>query len=252
MEYNRNLLKFQTKRKGRKHKTKTSYMPHIIPLGMTLENAQIKKAVKKPFTKKYAKSDPISESESEVELSNDDDEPDEVIRKDDDAEDILSHTSDDTVSQHNEASDSEEEVKTAIAATTTVKNIVVTPAEVATIIDDAKFWDTYVKPLNWRESDESKRTKTYVLAALPSDRKRAELRAAITSLVAPIKVGLADNPEFTELIPNAQNNFLAHIIGKGEGFYNMVVECPMLALYLLEKNPATREPKYQNLWDYLE
>lgn len=119
----------------------------------------------------------------------------------------------------------------------------VTPGEVKDIISDEKFWDDYITPLGWTDVDESKRTKAYVINIVSTNRKKAELRAAITELTRDIRTALENQQDFARLTNETKNNILAHIVAKGRDFYFTICEAPDIALYLIDK--------YQPLWTYL-
>lgn len=165
-----------------------------------------------------------------------------ILSSDDEVDEVVKTTKP-TVTYSSDDEDTEQNIKPKLTQTIEYK------VDGVAIANSPTFWDNYIDCLHWTDRDESVRTAADVTNRL-SAKKRAELKAALLVLIKPLRDGL-NIPEFNNLTAVQQNDFLAHIVGKGKNFYDVVITCPTMALYLLENVTSAKKPRYQNLMSFL-
>ena len=115
------------------------------------------------------------------------------------------------------------------------------PASTAEVPDE-RVW-SLVETLGWVDSDEIKRTSSYIKNRIPEE-SRSDLLRGMMRFKQTLEESFTTIPLYEALGEEEKNNVLFHIIGKGREFYNYAKQYPTITLYLFEG-------KYQNLYTML-
>lgn len=111
-------------------------------------------------------------------------------------------------------------------------------------VSDTELWGLLNK-LGWVDKDEIVRTPRYIANRIPLKQHRRNLYGGMLRLTEPLSNAFLNVGAYEALNVEARNNFLFHVIGKGQDFYTFSMASPEIASYLFEG-------KVQNLYSFLK